>query len=234
MKTRCDRLNSLAKVNHSKSYLEIGVCTGDTFFKVDVEQKEAVDPKFQFSFEGYQDENTKFFQLTSDEYFACHCPPEKKFDLIYLDGLHTFDQTLRDFCNSIAHSHSRTIWLIDDTCPVSLASAQPSILKSKIVRRLMLDNRKAWMGDVYKTVFFIHDFFPEFRLATFTGHGQTVVWRGTRSQWSPVFASVKQISECNYKSYLKYRSKAFSFKAPSEILADIRADFSITHTGRGI
>ena len=40
-------------------------------------------------------------------------------DLVYLDGLHTFEQTYRDLCNTLMHAHPATVILVDDTVPTS-------------------------------------------------------------------------------------------------------------------
>ena len=40
--------------------------------------------------------------MTSDEFFAT-LRRSKRFDVAFLDGLHTFDQTYRDMINTFAH-----------------------------------------------------------------------------------------------------------------------------------
>ncbi|HET7247078.1 MAG TPA: class I SAM-dependent methyltransferase [Streptosporangiaceae bacterium] len=52
----------------------------------------------------HEDEVTIFAEMTSDEFFA-GLPTGKTYDLIFIDGLHTFEQAYRDLCNAIVHSH---------------------------------------------------------------------------------------------------------------------------------
>ena len=47
-----------------------------------------------------QSDTTHFFKISSDEFFAHH-PPPAPFDIIFIDGLHTFEQALRDLLNSL-------------------------------------------------------------------------------------------------------------------------------------
>lgn len=83
------RINALIQQLGYNNYLEIGVSKGATFLSVLAERKVAVDPHFMFDYLSHQSSTTKFFQMTSDEYFARHAEHEC-FDLFFLDGLHTF------------------------------------------------------------------------------------------------------------------------------------------------
>jgi hypothetical protein len=222
-----ERLNALAKINDAQTYLEIGVATGATFRRVQVPYKVAVDPHFGFDAREYSNALTIFHQVTSDIFFSQLAPNYKPFDLIYLDGLHTFEQTFRDFCASLRHSHSRTIWLLDDTHPTSLLAAHPDqmfALRLREKTRFIRDRR--WMGDVYKVVFAIHDFFPQFSYATFPEHGQTAVWQETRADFAPTWNSLKKISGMKYRDFLKYRDSHLNFLETAQIPAAIQAAWS--------
>lgn len=210
LNTRHYRLNRLASINSARKYLEIGVARGGTFLKVNVASKTAVDPSFKFKIQDHEEDGLSFFETTSDYYFSNLAQPGDKFDLIYLDGLHTFEQTFRDFCASIAHSHAKTIWLIDDTVPISLASSIADQKKFREIKRALNDNRPAWMGDVYKVVFAIHDFFPQYQYATFSsGHGQTALWHSTRKGFSAHWNSLEIISRLGYGDFLLARDLMF-------------------------
>ncbi len=61
------RINSLRNIIDAKNYLEIGVCTGKVFNKLDFAgTKVAVDPKFRFNTAIYSNNRTQFFECTSD------------------------------------------------------------------------------------------------------------------------------------------------------------------------
>ncbi|NEP80264.1 MAG: DUF563 domain-containing protein, partial [Okeania sp. SIO3B3] len=136
VKSRSARLNQLARINQSSNYLEIGVCKGVTFNAIKIKNKVAVDPKLKFNTNKYATENIVFLEVTSDEFFRNYAKKFNSFDLIYLDGLHTFEQTFRDFCASLSLAHAKTIWLIDDTCPGSYAQAQPSLQNCAKLRQI--------------------------------------------------------------------------------------------------
>jgi predicted O-methyltransferase YrrM len=203
-KERFQRVNALANLNQAKSYLEIGVNKGKTFSHVKIAKKVAVDPVFLCDTK-VDNPNIHFHEVTSDYFFANIAKSYEPFDVIYLDGLHTFEQTFRDFCASLSFAHRNTIWLIDDTVPTGLAASMKDLDRSRKIRSLTGDTSKNWMGDVFKVVFAIHDFFPQMSYATFSGHGQTAVWFEPRLNFEPIFNSLVTISHFSYEDFLDYK-----------------------------
>ena len=216
-----ERLNALAKINSASKYLEVGVAKGNTFNKVNVPHKVAVDPRFRFNVQDHADQKTIFYEVTSDLFFSKLASQHDEFDLIYLDGLHTFEQTFRDFCASLRNSHKRTIWLIDDTHPSSWIAAIPNQRSVFRLRKYLRSRDTRWMGDVFKVVFAIHDFFPQFSYATFLGHGQTVIWLENRDNFTPTWNSIEKISRLGYWDFLKFRDSHLLILEPSKILESV-------------
>jgi hypothetical protein len=173
---RAERINRIAELIGAKRYLEVGVCDGATFLKVQIPYKVAVDPVFQFDVRQHADQNTLFYTLPSDEYFRT--TGKEVFDLIYLDGLHTFEQTLRDFINSLSYAHEKTVWVIDDTVPHDNFAALPDQTRCALLRQRATGHLDwSWMGDVFKVILFIRSGMKFYDFKTFQGHGQTVVWK---------------------------------------------------------
>jgi len=215
---RFERLNALATIASASRYLEIGVAKGATFDRVNIPYKVGVDPKFKCDVSARSNGNTVFHEVTSDVFFTTLAHEHGTFDLIYLDGLHTFEQTLRDFCASLRHAHARTIWLLDDTVPTDWWAARPRRDLAWRLRRRFGPKRKGWMGDVYKVVFVIHDFFPQFSYATFPNHGQTVIWPETRWNFTPTWNSLEKISRLGYRDFQRYRDSHMAIMGAAEIL----------------
>lgn len=209
LKHRKTRLNKLGSINQSSRYLEIGVNEGKTFNAIEIEHKVAVDLKFQFNQEKYATDKVIFLEVSSDEFFKNYAQDFMPFDLIYLDGLHTFEQTFRDFCASIYCAHSQTIWLIDDTCPGSYAQAQASHQRCRKLKEISKEKNKSWMGDVYKVIAAINDFFPQFSFATFPDRGQTVVWKNWRTDFKPQWNSLERISRLEYLDFAELQNTLF-------------------------
>lgn len=227
LKRRFERLNALADINSASKYLEIGVSSGGTFIRVKVPQKIAVDPCFKDDVhKKYANENSIFYEITSDSFFSTLAPQHGEFDLIYLDGLHTFEQTFRDFCNSLRYSHSRTIWLIDDTYPISWVASISNYRLFCRLRKWIKIKDSRWMGDVYKVIFAIHDFFPQFSYATFPGHGQTVLWLETRKDFTPTWDSLEKISRLSYWDFEKFKDTHLLIRDPETILDQIKKSFA--------
>ncbi len=218
---RYERVNALAKLNNAQRYLEIGVFKGITFQQVNIPFKVGVDPTFAFKTAEFANECTIFHEVTSDAFFAKLAPIYGKFDVIYLDGLHTFEQTFRDFCASIAYAHERTIWLIDDTGPANWFSSLRNRQLAAVLRRFAWVKNPEWMGDVFRLVFALHDFFPQYSYATFPEHNQTVVWTEPRQNFKPDWDSLVDISNLTYGDFKKRKASHFAVMEPGELLARV-------------
>lgn len=178
-----------------------------TYRDIDVANKTGVDPGLNVRASTLEGSGSRIEPVTSDEYFAS-LEPSVQFDLVFIDGLHLFEQTYRDFCNTILHTHERSVIVIDDTRPSDVFSALRNQSLAVKLRSSEQDprtrglrrGRLAWHGDVFKVVFAIHDFHPGFEYVTVVGSGnpQTIVWRSRDFDRSPRFDSFEAIGRLSY------------------------------------
>ena len=208
-------------------YLEIGVDHGQTFHSVSAARKTAVDPNFKF----VPDADTAlvdYHAVTSNEYFATFCPADKFFDVVYIDGLHIFEQTLRDLLNAALRLRPGGVIVIDDIVPASYQSAMPLIDEAFRVRDYLandhpsLRNDNTWMGDVYKLAFFVQTFMQQYSYATVQeNHGQLVLWQSARPVEAIVQRSMLDIALLGFADTVLKRS-VFQIQPFNEILSSIR------------
>lgn len=193
------RLNNLARQLKLSTYVEIGVSAGVTFNSVDVPYKYGVDPNFVFDTAPFSTDDIKFFWMYSDNFFSNIKKPNS-FDLFFIDGLHTFPQVLRDFCNALTFSHEKTVFLIDDVMPNDVYSSFPDQADTAYFRSEAGIADQSWHGDVYKLIFFIHDFYPSLCYNTISGSGnsQTLIWKSTEFGRSPRFNDLESINRLNF------------------------------------
>jgi hypothetical protein len=193
------RVNALGKQLNAKRYLEIGVSKGETFRDVEIAERTGVDPNFLFDTKEKSNEFTRFVVNTSDGFFSTE-PLLPPYDVAFIDGLHTFEQVVRDFSNVLLHTHWQSAIIIDDTLPSDVYSAIPDIRSAHRFRKAAGGEGLAWHGDVFKTVFYIHDFWPSLNYRTITGSGnpQTLVWRANGIHRPPLFNNLERISRLTY------------------------------------
>ena len=99
-------LNQKKQIFHLKnykSYLEIGTFKDELFKPIKCEKKIGVDPVSGGN-----------VRKTSDEFFLEN---KQKFDLIFIDGLHHYDQVKKDIINSFNFLNNGGIILIHDCMP---------------------------------------------------------------------------------------------------------------------
>jgi len=123
---RWDLIKYLIEKNSYKDYLEIGCDQNQLFSKVKIDNKIGVDP-----------ESGGNIRKTSDAFFLINTD---KFDIIFIDGLHTYDQVKKDIINSVKFLKEDGIILVHDCMPDSLAKQAVPRFKMK------------WNGDVWKAI----------------------------------------------------------------------------------
>jgi hypothetical protein len=199
MNNSARRINALSQQLGGHRYLEIGVLGGHTFIDVDMDDRTAVDPGFQFDTDAYANERTRFWRETSDAFFA-HDPIMPPYDVVLIDGMHTFEQVFRDLTNVLLRTQDRSVIVLDDTVPDDAYSTVKNSSASYRYREMDGVPKYGWQGDVFKSVFLIHDFFPSLNYRTIVGMGnpQTIVWRGNPEPRRPVFDNMEAISRLSY------------------------------------
>ncbi len=181
---RHEILQSFLGLYDEPSYLEIGVNQGHTFQNVKAKTKVAVDPDFLFDLNeaSLKDPSAEFIVATSDIFFEEIMGDRKKFDVIFIDGLHTFDQVLRDILNSISCLNEGGVIVVDDVIPSDYAASVGDIPTMAEIRKAIGSPTFDWMGDVFKAVFFVESFLRTFSYATIReNHGQMVMWRSIKT-----------------------------------------------------
>ena len=123
---RKDVVNEIIELKKFKNYLEIGCDQNELFSEVNINKKIGVDPN-----------NGGTHRMTSDTFFAKN---EDKFDLIFIDGLHTYDQASKDIKNSLKTLNDKGFILLHDCFPMTYYD--------QAVPRA----QRKWNGDVWKAI----------------------------------------------------------------------------------
>ena len=123
---RWDFIQHLINKYNYKSYLEIGCDKNQSFSKISVNTKVGVDP--------ISGGNVR---KTSDVFFQDN---NQNFDIIFIDGLHHYDQVKKDIKNSLKFLNKNGFILVHDCLPRTRAHQS--------VPRY----RGSWNGDVWKAI----------------------------------------------------------------------------------
>ena len=127
--------------------------------------------------------------------------------------------------SSLSFAHDKTIWIFDDTIPNDNFSALPDQNRCYRLRRLLGNGDWAWMGDVFKTVFFIQDAMRFYSCRTFSGHGQTVVWKDMRLFGSNSCLPIDRVGNMTYEDFCDNLQSAMNIVSDEQIYSDI-AEFT--------
>jgi hypothetical protein len=182
--TSARRINRiLDALQEPTTYLEVGVWRGTTLENVRATRRYGVDPAPRFDLARLP-KNVDVESTTSDAYFE-HLDHDMVFDVIFLDGEHTFRQTYADLLHALDHLDGGVV-LVDDTIPTDEVSALPDERVSRARRKELGLPGTPWHGDVWKLVVCLAQFHGELGLRTIVGSGnpQTLVWRTDRGATS--------------------------------------------------
>ena len=141
---------------HPATYIEIGVATGKSMQRARAETLAlGVDPEPRIKHEiGCR---ARLYPMTSDDFFErfdLHQElGQQSPDLCFIDGLHLFEQTLRDFVNLERYSSTETVALIHDCYP-------PTELSAARERAMPY-----WAGDVWKVIPSLRKFRPDLKVS---------------------------------------------------------------------
>jgi len=124
--SRIDIIQKIISNQQYKSYLEIGCDKNQIFSQITLNKKIGVDP--------YSGGNVR---KTSDDFFEENV---EKFDLIFIDGLHVYEQVKKDIINSINFLNREGVILVHDCLPDTIG-------KQAVPRYKM-----QWNGDVWKAI----------------------------------------------------------------------------------
>lgn len=164
--TRPKLINQILRSTDGKNYIEIGVRLGATFFRVNCENKIGVDPKSRFAHSlapivnKLRNEKSEIFLSTSDVFFSRSSKmlSTNKIDVGFIDGLHTFEQSLKDTDNCLRYLSDEGIIILHDCNPISYK------LSTKPDKVFSLTN--IWSGDVWKTIVYLRSKRADLRIAT--------------------------------------------------------------------
>ena len=203
---RAQVIQRLLPSSPDSKYLEVGVQHGYTFHEVKAGLKVAVDPHFAFDVAAMQRDQDRsgcrYHQVTSNDYFNNIWNDGELFDVIFLDGLHTFDQTLKDFLNAIRCVKADGVIVVDDVMPVSYASSISDVDRFQEFRKKRGIEDGSWMGDVFKIPFFVKNYLSLYSYATVEENcAQMVIWQARSDIQNDSSMNVEAICRLEYLDF---------------------------------
>ena len=187
---RFEIINKIIKKNSYERYLEIGCFKDENFNKINITYKVGVDPV-----------SGGTVRKTSDEYFKNN---KEYFDIIFIDGLHYFDQVKKDIENSLDFLNTKGIIIVHDCLP------------SKIRDQMIPRAHEKWNGDVWKAI-------VEFRTkdhldvyTCFADEGLGIILK--RNNKNKLDLNLKDFKKLKFKDYYHNYSKFMNIISEDDLL----------------
>jgi|GEM_PF-197692 len=211
----------------AQTYLEIGVEQGTNLELIRAPQMFGVDPVApmprvqQLLHFGV----ARYFAMTSDQFFSRQAglltqnPP----DVVFIDGLHTFEQSLRDVENCLQFLSPNGVILMHDCNPTSAVMATPARSIEEVVN-LAQQGRlpgwkgqwEGWTGDVWKTIALLRATRSDLRVCVLDcDFGIGVVTRGPATE--RIDASPDDIAALSFEDLDVQRQELLGLLDPTEL-----------------
>lgn len=219
-------IDQIGKKKKNVNYLEIGVQTGFCLFKIKAAKKLAVDPEFKIKLtkrikayiKNFYNFNNIFFELTSDDFFE----QKKTFigeigglDVVFIDGLHLYEQVLKDIENSLNHLNDGGIILLHDCNPLSETAALRGMSSEEVMATNPPNWIGIWNGDVYKAIIKMRSDRSDLKIAVFDcDHGIGIIKKGEAE--GQLSYTDEEVKELKYSQLDKERTHLLNLKSPSE------------------
>jgi spermidine synthase len=213
-------INAILKSAGGGTYLEIGVDYGLSFVCVRAEKKIALDPQIRLLpflkiLDVFSVKERCYFQLTSDEFFEKHFAVLEPggINVAFVDGLHTYGQSLRDCHNCLEHLSPGGVIVVHDCNPQTKAAASPvgSIQEAK--RPALPDWTTQWSGDVWKTIVNLRSTRPDLEVMVLDCDYGIGLIRKSRAE-NPLRYSEEEITEMTYADLEANRETLLNLKSP--------------------
>ena len=191
--SRIEIIQEIIDKEKYKNYLEIGCDNDENFSQVVVENKIGVDPL-----------KGGTLRMTSDKFFRDN---KKKFDIIFLDGLHTYEQTIKDINNSIKSVTNDGLIMIHDCLPKKIWN--------QVVPRLY----GHWNGDVWKAIVEVRTYSHVDTLTCTADHGLGIILKRKNSKILEIEKKdFKRLKFSDYYNNHKNFMNPMSFEEVKKIL----------------
>jgi hypothetical protein len=209
----------------AQTYLEIGVRHGGILTRLRCKTKIGIDPYLKLSggkrfknFVGIM--NFKTYRMTSDEFFLKKAREVfgKGIDVAFVDGLHTYDQSLKDVENCLKYLNEDGVIVMHDCSPLNHASAYT--VKESVKEVLELAGKgelpgwnDTWNGDVWKAL--VHTRIAHDDLEVFTldlDFGLGIISRGKGNGLKKF--TVHDIRQADYSFLERDRVNLLNLKPP--------------------
>ena len=154
-----DYISILTRIHHwlkPATYLEIGVQSGRSLALAQPPTIAlGIDPEPRITHEF--NALTKIYPMTSDAFFESH-NPQKEMDnqaikLAFIDGLHLFEQVLKDFINIEKNMLKQSVILIHDCLPLDERTSART------------RDTKFWSGDSWKMILCLKKYRPDLKVS---------------------------------------------------------------------
>ena len=219
--TRLEVIQKIINCKKAKTYLEIGVEGGDVFLKVRAREKIAVDPKILITqksrlrsiFKYFYNISNKYYEMKSDVFFETKAYLIKNgLDVMFIDGLHTYEQTLRDVNNCLKLLDNNSVIILHDCNPVSESAAYPAD-SWEYAESLKLEGWTGeWSGDVWKTIVYLRSTQKDLKIFVLDcDYGLGIITKGTPENM--LTYSKEEIDNFFYRDLERSRAKMLNLKS---------------------
>ena len=196
-------------------YLEIGVKTGVLYLHVRAHRKVGVDPVPAVpTWKRVLHPNAllrgRLVEATSDDYFGRLAAGER-FDVVFVDGDHTYRQSLRDIENALTRLTAPGVVLVHDCNPESEGAASPDARDSA---------GGPWCGDVWKAIAHLRASRADLRVETLDVDFGIGVIRPARDASRPALdLDVAVLGEMGYADLAANRAELLGLRASPPLRA---------------
>ena len=183
-------IKDIIELKNYKNYLEIGCFNNELFNQINCENKVGVDPV-----------SGGTIRATSDEFFEKN---DKKFDCIFIDGLHRYQQVKKDILNSINFLNEGGIILLHDCLP------------SNVYEQAIPRCQYKWNGDVWKAIVEFRTYKNLDIYTCYADHGIGVIF--VRQNKNQLNLDKKNFLDLRFKDYFENYKKYMNLISYSELI----------------